>query len=125
MRPGNPPPSARPTGRDKLRVLIMSQREVESYRPNANEACISITSPGQPWANISSRFRAVLRVAFHDLAGFQREDGSYPDGAVQLSEEDADRIAGRVRGRYRARREAPPFASDRRRPFPSHGDDRR
>jgi predicted protein tyrosine phosphatase len=71
----------------------MPRAQAEKHVPDGYEACISIGSPGQQPANLSSRFRAVLWLNFHDLAGFEREDGTYPDGAVQLTEDDADLIA--------------------------------
>jgi predicted protein tyrosine phosphatase len=78
---------------DRLRVRILSRVKAQLHAPREYEACISIVSPGQRPAALSSRFRDILRLEFHDLAGFERPDGSYPEGAVQLSDADADRIA--------------------------------
>lgn len=77
----------------RLRVLIMPRKDAEAHAPDGREVCISITSPGDGLADLSSHFRDVLRVSFHDLAGFQRADGSYPPGAVQSDEAMADEIA--------------------------------
>lgn len=78
---------------ERFAVRIMPRAKAEAYAPGKNECCISIGSPGQALANLSSHFRDTLRLQFHDLAGFQREDGSWPDGSTQLVEDDADMIA--------------------------------
>jgi predicted protein tyrosine phosphatase len=85
------------TAAKKLRVLILPREKAEARIPDgANEVCVSIREPGAAPANLNGRFRDVLRLYFHDLAGFEREDGSYPDGAVQCDDAMADEIVAFV-----------------------------
>lgn len=72
------------------RLLTMGLTEVGAFVAGPRDVCISINSPrsGEE-AKLSANFRAVLRLRFDDLGGF---DEPYPAGAVQLSSDDADRI---------------------------------
>ena len=49
-------------------VLILSETRARAYEPSGREVCISVTDPGKPEARLSSRFLAILRLAFTDIA---------------------------------------------------------
>jgi hypothetical protein len=50
-------------------ILVLSLTRAEAYEPTRREVCISITNPKAPAARVSSRFAAVLRLCFTDIAG--------------------------------------------------------
>lgn len=70
------------------RVLIMSRDEAEQFIGGPNDVCISIRSVGASPANLCSSWRDVLRLYFDDVAGYDQ----VPDGAIDLSGEDAARV---------------------------------
>ena len=49
-------------------MLILSEAQARSYEPTGVEVCISITHPKGALPRLSDRFRAILRLAFSDIA---------------------------------------------------------
>jgi predicted protein tyrosine phosphatase len=49
-------------------IVVLSRGDAEHYVPRLNEICISIADPEAGPATVSTRFDAVLRLHFDDLA---------------------------------------------------------
>src|SRR5687767_4897522 len=67
-------------------LVLLSRDRAERYDPQGVEICISISDPGAPAVVLSSRFAAVLRLEFSDIAAA----GSPKD--VLFGPEHAERI---------------------------------
>ncbi|HJP61431.1 MAG TPA: hypothetical protein VJ865_15595 [Gemmatimonadaceae bacterium] len=48
-------------------LLVLSREEIERYEPRKKEICISISDPFARPAQLSKRFRSVLRLYFDDV----------------------------------------------------------
>jgi predicted protein tyrosine phosphatase len=75
---------------NRPRITILGVDAAEAWVPGPNEICISIRSPGAQAARLSSSFRDVLRLYFHDVGGFPPP---YPPGTILFSEDDARKVA--------------------------------
>ena len=49
-------------------IVILSRTSAESYVPQGDEICISITNPNSPSVQLSDKFRALLHLTFSDIA---------------------------------------------------------
>jgi predicted protein tyrosine phosphatase len=49
-------------------IVILSEDKARSYEPAGVEVCISIINPKGTSPRLSKRFRAILRLAFSDIA---------------------------------------------------------
>ncbi len=54
--------------RQSPEFVVLSREDAELYEPRGKEICISISDPDSPPARVSSRFAAVLRLHFDDVA---------------------------------------------------------
>jgi predicted protein tyrosine phosphatase len=52
-----------------MNVVVVSGDRARAYEPAGSEICISITNPEADPVALSAQFRAVLRLAFSDIAG--------------------------------------------------------
>lgn len=48
-------------------VVFISRAQAEALTGNAEWAVISISEPGEPQANLCSKWHSVLRLSFHDV----------------------------------------------------------
>ena len=60
------------------RVVILSVGRAEAYQPHGAEVCISITDPKARPVRLSRDFKAVLRLAFSDIASPKTMPESLP-----------------------------------------------
>ena len=67
--------------------VILSEARARTYEPAGNDVCISITNPKADLPELSSRFRAILRVSFTDISA-----PSPYEWDKLFSEEDASQI---------------------------------
>jgi hypothetical protein len=49
-------------------IVILSRTSAESYVPQGDEICVSITNPNSPSVQLSHKFRALLHLTFSDIA---------------------------------------------------------
>ena len=54
-----------------VEIRVLSREAAERYEPQGAEICISISDPHFAPAQVSSRFVAVLRLAFNDIVAAQ------------------------------------------------------
>jgi predicted protein tyrosine phosphatase len=72
----------------RLRVLFVSQRQIERMRPPLRSAVVSITDPGKAAASLKPGWKAILRLAFDDV-----DPLTFPGMNLEPCPVDADRAA--------------------------------
>lgn len=77
--------------RARYQILTLDRESAEAFVAGPDDVCISIGSPGGPRARLRENFREVLRLSFHDVAGFAAHE--IPPDAVPPSATDVELIA--------------------------------
>lgn len=74
-------------------VIFMSQAWAEGIIPKGSESIISITDHGAKPADLNEGWNSILRIQFDDLDPDEIVAGEFEEGLVQLTDEQATRIA--------------------------------
>lgn len=80
-----------------LRVRVLSAPKARAYKPRTREVALSIRGPHEPEVQLSSRFRAVLRLVFDDMGTFAGPHVDGTDMVETMSAAQADAVVAFVR----------------------------